>query len=218
MKASKLLSLLPISLLVIFSAATMAGAPPPTVNEASVSLKLATQDGPGSKIFSQTLNTNGLINLLLGLPVDDKVEKNMKLVAIVPCDGELTPMFITVWDTTDAGGVAAGANYMEFDSDGSLIEVDKNENLKKSSTYAWHSTEGGSIGGFQEIDGSFSATFKQLPKQLDSTAVCISGIKSTAVTGEVLGDVVTDQDWVITGGTVKAGKPIATIDVFPPVQ
>ena len=214
----KRITWVPVVSLLMFSATAMGGAPPPqlTVHEASINLKMDSQDFPGDKIFNSSLNTKALINLLLGNPIDVNVEKNQKLVVIVPCnpDGSLTPMYITVWDTTS--GYVPGAGWLQFDGDFTLVEVNKDDSLKKSSAYAWQSDEG-TIGLFEEMQGAFSATYKQLPKQFESTSVCVKGIKSSSFTGEIIEDVEFGQDWVIKGGKLSASKPIDVIPVFPPI-
>ena len=208
---------MPAVSVLMFSATALAGAPPPfTVHSASINLKLDGQDLPGDKIFNDKIDTKVLINLLLGNPIDVKVDKNEKLVVVVPCnpDGALTPMYITVWDTSS--GYVPGANWLEFDGDFTLVEVNKDDTLKKSSAYVWQS-DGGVFGEFEEVQGAFSATYKQLPKQFDNPSVCVNGLKSSSFTGEIINDVEFGGDWVITGGKLSASKPIDVIAVFPPV-
>lgn len=207
---------LPAVSLLMFSATSLAGAPPPyTVHSASINLKMDSQEFAGGKIYNSSMNSEVLINLLLGNPIDVKVDKNQKLVVIVPCnpDGSLTPMYISVWDTTS--GYVPGAAWLEFDGDFTLVEANNDDTPKKSSAYAWQSDEG-VIGLFEEMQGAFSATYKQLPKQFESSNVCVNGIKSSSFTGEIIEDVEFGQDWVIKGGKLTASKPIDVISVFPP--
>lgn len=68
---------LPAVSLLMFSATSLAGAPPPyTVHSASINLKMDSQEFAGGKIYNSSMNSEVLINLLLGNPIDVKVDKN----------------------------------------------------------------------------------------------------------------------------------------------
>jgi hypothetical protein len=215
MNAGKKLKWLSAATLVMFAASSYAGAPANTVNTASVSLKAQVLDG--GKIKKKTLSTNNLINLLTGNSTDinAKPDKNLKLVAVLDCDGDLFPMYLTVWNT-DTNDFEP-ADYMEFDGDFTLIELNKKDELSKSSAYIWNSEEGGALGSFQEINSASSASFKKLPKKLDNPSICVGSLKSSAVNGEIGEDVVNGENWVITGGNIKASKPLAIDVTFPPI-